>query len=323
MKKLVTILSVVVLCGLAWLGVAQEKPGAGLTFAFIDHGDPADPFHAKIVLGWREAAAAFGASTVEYFCYGDVAKTVDYMYAAIAAGVNGIFVFSVDPQGLHPAVRTAVEKGIAVALMSSRDPVYGPEVVPFIGFDLVDQGYTLGKYIAGQLKSLGKTRDVHVAFFAEFIAPYSAMRRQGILKALDDAGITYIAPDTFGLGEDVAKIVDTIKSYLLAHPETDVIIGLGSLTTPGGYMALKALGYAPGRVLWYGFDLNPETLEGIKAGYGASNVDEVFNYGFLGFITVYLKAKYHFVVGDLPVATAMVDKSNVEEYIHWVEKGIK
>ncbi|MEM1589775.1 MAG: substrate-binding domain-containing protein [Thermoproteota archaeon] len=320
MKKLIGVL----LIGMAVLcGVAQEKPGAGLTLAFIDHGDPADPFHAKIVLGWREAAAAFGVNAIEYFAYGDVAKTVDYMYAAIAAGVNGVFVFSVDPHGLHPAVKTAVEKGIAVALMSARDPFYGPEVVPFIGFDLAEQGYTLGKYIAQQLKTAGKTKDVRVAFFAEFIAPYSALRRQGILKALDDAGVSYIAPDTFGLGEDMAKIVDTIKSYLLAHPETDVIIGLGSLTTEGGYLAMKALGYAPGRVLWYGFDLNPGTVEGIKAGYGASNVDEVFNYGFLGFIAVYLKAKYNFIVGDLPVATVMVDRSNVENFLYWVEKGIK
>lgn len=320
MKKLLSLLLISVA---VFLGVAQEKPGVGLTFAFIDHGDPADPFHAKIVRGWREAAAAFGVNVVEYFAYGDVAKTVDYMYAAIAAGVNGIFVFSVDPHGLHPAVKAAVEKGIAVALMSARDPVYGPEVVPFIGFDLFEQGYTLGKYIAQELKKIGKTVNVHVAFFAEFIAPYSTLRRQGVTKALDDAGISFVAPDTFGLGEDMAKIVDTIKSYLLAHPETDVIIGLGSLTTEGGYSALKALGYAPGRVLWYGFDLNPGTVEGIRAGYGASNVDEVFNYGFLGFIAVYLKAKYDFIVGDLPVATVMVDPSNVEKFMYWVELGIK
>lgn len=310
-------------CGLCPGVLAQEKPGEGLTFVYVDHGDPADPFHAKIVKGWKEAATALGVETTEYFCYGDVAKTVDYVYAAIAAGVDGIFVFSVDPKGLHPAVKKAVEKGIDVVLMSSRDPVYGPEQVPFIGFDLTDQGYTLGKYIAKQLKAAGLTEDVNIAFFAEFIAPYSTMRRQGILKALEDAGITYVAPDTFEVGEDVAKIVDTIKSYLLAHPETDVIIGLGSLTTPGGYMALKALGYPPGKVQWYGFDLNPETLEGIKEGYGASNVDEVFNYGFLACIALYLRAKYDFVVGDLPIATVMVNKSNVEEYIYWVEKGIK
>jgi len=325
MKKVV--LTVLVLAsailGVGLLGLAEAKPGEGLRFVYVDHGDPADPFHAKIVKGWTEAASALGVQATENFCYGDVAKTIDYVNAAIEAGVDGIFVFSVDPEGLHPSVERAIEKGIDVVLMSSRDPVYGPTEVPFIGFDLKEQGYTLGKYIAEQLKAAGLVSNVHIAFFTEFIAPYSTLRRQGVLQALEDAGITYIAPDTFEVGEDVAGIMDTIKTYLLAHPETNVIVGLGSLTTPGGVMALQALGYEPGKVLWFGFDLNPETIAGIRAGYGASNLDEVFNYGFYACMALYLRAKYDMVVGDLPIATVMVDRSNIEQYEYWVEQGIK
>lgn len=188
--------------------LAENKPGEGLKFTYIDHGDPADPFHAKIVSGWKEAAAALGVEATELFAYADLAKTIDYVNAAIAAEVDGILVFSVDPEGLHPSVQLAVEKGIDIVLMSSRDPVFGPEEVPFVGFDLEEQGYTLGKYIAKQLEAAGLVSDVNVAFFAEFLAPYSVLRRQGSLRALEDAGITYIASDIFAVGVDLGVVVD-------------------------------------------------------------------------------------------------------------------
>jgi len=121
----------------------EEAPAEEFTFIFIDHGDPADPFHAKIIKGWKEAGEKLGVTTNEQFAYNDFAKTIDYTNAAIAANVDGFVVFSVDPEGLHPSVQTAVEKGIEVVLMSSRDTVYGPEEVPFVGFDIEEQGHTL------------------------------------------------------------------------------------------------------------------------------------------------------------------------------------
>lgn len=303
--------------------LAENKPGEGLKFTYIDHGDPADPFHAKIVRGWKEAAAALGVEATELFAYADLAKTIDYVNAAIAAEVDGILVFSVDPEGLHPSVQLAVEKGIAIVLTSSRDPVFGPEEVPFVGFDIEEQGYTLGKYMAKQLEAAGLVSDVNIAFFAEFLAPYSVLRRQGSLRALEDAGITYIASDIFAVGVDLGVVIDKTKAYLLAHPDTAVLIGLGSLTTPAGGMVLQELGYKPGEVKWAGYDLMPETVESIKAGYGAANVDEVFNYGFSGCMTLYLRAKYDFIIGDITIATVMVDQTNIEDYVYWVERGIK
>ena len=300
------------------VGYAESELGEGLTFKYVNPGDPADPFHAKTVKGWNEAAKALKVNATVDFAYGDLGKAIDYVETAIALGVDGIFIFSLDPEGMHPYVKKAVEKGIAVAVMSSRDPVYGPDKVPFIGYGLAEQGYTLGKYLAERLED-----GANIAFFAEFLAPYSTLRRQGILQALDDAGLTYTAPDTFECGEELARAIDIIKTYLLAHPETDAVIGLGSVSTPSGTVALQDLGYEPGKVKWIGFDLLPETMEGIKLGYGASNADEVFNFGFNACIALYLKAKYDFVVGDMPVATAMVDDTNIEQYEYWVEKGIK
>ncbi|MCK4926201.1 substrate-binding domain-containing protein [Candidatus Aerophobetes bacterium] len=320
-KRCISIAVAIVLAAMLFVvgaGRAEAELGEGLNFVFVNAGDPANPFHAKIVKGWKEAVSALKVKATINFAYGDVSKSLDYIDVAIGLGIDGIYIFSLDPDGVHPYIEEALEKGIAVVLSSSRDPVYGPDQVPFIGYGLVEQGYTLGTYLARQLED-----GAHIALFAEFIAPYSDLRRQGILQAIDDAGLTYTAPDNFECGEDLARAVDIIKTYLIAHPETDAIIGLGSVTTPSGTVALQDLRYEPGKVKWVGFDLLPETVEGIKLGYGASNVDEVFNFGFNACIALYLKAKYDFVVGDMPVATAMVDKDTIEGFEYWVEKGIK
>lgn len=313
---LASIATMVVIVGSVGLvGAAETNPDEGLRFAYISHGDPGDPFHAAIVVGWLAAAETLGIDATVHFAHGCFATTIDLVDTMIAAEVDGIFVFSVDPDGLHPSVRLAVEKGINIVLMSSRDPVFGPEEVPFVGFDLEDQGYTLGRHMAAQLRAAGLVSDVNISFFAEFIAPYSVLRRRGFLRALANAEIGYIASDIFEVGVDMGVVFDTIKIHLLAHPETDVILGLGSLTTAAAVMALQALDFEPAEVKWTGFDLLPETVVGVRAGFGAVNVDEVFNYGFLGALTLYLRVKHGLVVGDLPVATVMVDLANIDEFV--------
>lgn len=300
--------------------VAEEA----LRFTHINASDPADPFISKISVGWKEACEKLGVKSEEYFAYADLAKMIDYTNTAIAANVDGIYVFnSLDAEALHPSIEAAIEKGIAVALVSSRDPVYGPDKVTFVGFDLEDQGHTSGVWLAEQLKASQLTSDVKVAFMAEFNAPYSQMRSAGTLKALDEAGITYIASEIYEVGIDLGVAIDKTKSYMLANPDTNALLGLGSLSSPATVMVLQELGYEPGEVKWCGYDLAPEVATGIQAGYGASNVDEVFNYGFLPAMALYLRAKYDFIVGDLPVATVMVDSTNIEDFLYWVDQGIK
>ncbi|MBM3705803.1 MAG: substrate-binding domain-containing protein [Actinobacteria bacterium] len=300
--------------------VAEES----LTFVHINASDPADPFISKISKGWQEACAKLGVNSQEQFAYADVAKMLDFTNAAIAADVDGIFVFnSLDAEALHPSVESAIEKGIAFALVSSRDTVYGPDEVTFVGFDIKEQGYASGKWLAEQLIASNMTENVNIAIMAEFNAPYSQARSQGTLEALDEADITYNASEIYEVGIDLGVAVDKVKSYMLGHPETNVLLGCGSLSSPATVMVLQELGYEPGEIKWCGYDLGNEVVAGIQAGYGASNVDEVFNYGFYPAIALYLRAKYDFVVGDLPIATVMVDSTNIEGFLSWVDQGIK
>jgi len=294
------------------------KPGEGLYFTYVSDSDPADPFQAKIVKGWEAAASMLGVNSVVNHSYADYAYQKDLVDAAIAAGVDGIFIFDVTPDEMHPSIANAVEAGIKVVTMSSRDPGYTPDVVPLVGYGMYDQGYVVGQYLAKTLEN-----GANIVFFCEVFAPYSQGRRGGILGALDDAGITYNELDWFEVGVEYAVVKDTVKAYILAHPELNAVIGLGSLTTPAGGMSLIELGYEPGDIAWAGFDLGDDTVTAIKAGYGAANVDEVFMFGFYGCLTLYLKCEYDLQKGDVTLATAMVDSTNIADFEYWVALGIK
>jgi len=287
-----------------------------LVFAFILYGDLAHPFLAEVVTGWNEACDLYGVDTTIGIGEYDAAKVINLVDAAIAADVDGIYTFTwQDPVGLTPLFQRAIDEGIQVVHMSVRNEAFSPAEVPFVGMNYVVQGHTLGTYWADRLTAEGRVTDVHIVTFLDNIAsPLELDRRQGFLNGLADGGIEYITSDPTQTDPDLTVALDIVKAYLLANPETDLIFGSGGTPTAACALALDSLGLAPGEVWFGGFDLLPETVAGIRAGYGATNVDEVFPYGFLGATALYLRVKHNLVIGDLPITTVMVDQTNIDEF---------
>ena len=292
--------------------VEEEK----LQFTLITAGDLANPWIAELARGWNAAMETLEVEGTIGLGEFDESKTVSLVDAAVAAEPDGLLVHVwYDPTGITPPIRRGIDKGMNIVKISPGIPGFSPEELPLVGIDIVAQGYTVGRYVAAQLKAKGLVSDVYVACFLETLAsPVEMDRRKGFLNALTDEGIEYTHIETAGVGMDLAGAIDMIKTYLLANLELDVIMGAGSVGTPAAVMALQDLGYAPGEVLWAGVDLVPENVAGVRAGYGAVNCDEIFSYGFLGATTLYLRAKYGLIIGNLPVNTVMVDQTNVDKY---------
>ena len=288
-----------------------------LVFAYILFGDLAHPFLAETVEGFQAACDLFGVDMTLSIADYDEAKMISLVDAAVAADVDAIFTFSwQDPVSLTPSFQRALDKGINVVHMSSKNPDFTPAEVPHIGFDVYDQGYTLGTDWVWRLTDEGLVTDVHIAtFLTKTDSPLELDRRQGFLDALADGGIEYTSSDPYPTDPTQAVAMDQMKAYLLAHPETDLIFGSGGTPTAACFQAVEALGFAPGEVWVAGFDLLPEAVVGVRAGYGACNQDEVFPYGFLGATALYLRVKYPpLLIENLPIATVMIDQTNVDEY---------
>jgi len=293
--------------------VVEEK----LEFAYILFGDLSHPFLAETAAGFEEACDLFGVDVTITVAEYDEAKMISLVDAAVAADVDGIFTFSwQDPHSLTPSVQKALDKGINFVHMSSKNPDFTPAEMPHVGFDIYDQGYTLGADWAKRLTTQGLVTDVQIGtFLTKTDSPLELDRRQGFLDALADGGIEYTSSDPYPTDPTQAVAMDQIKAYLLANPETGLIMGTGGTTTAACFQAVQALGFAPGEVWVAGFDLLPEAVVGVRAGYGACNQDEVLPYGFLGATALYLRIKHPpLLIGNLPIATVMIDQTNVDVY---------
>ena len=288
-----------------------------LEFAYILFGDLAHPFLAETAEGFTEACDLFGVDVTVSVAEYDEAKMISLVDAAVAADVDGIFTFSwQDPVSLTPSIQKALDKGINFVHMSSKNPDFTPAELPHIGFDVYDQGYTLGTDWAWRLEAEGLVTDVQIGtFLTKTDSPLELDRRQGFLDALTDGGIEYTSSDPYPTDPTQAVAMDQIKAYLLANPETGLIMGTGGTTTAACFQAVQALGFAPGEVWVAGFDLLPEAVVGVRAGYGACNQDEVLPYGFLAATALYLRIKHPpLLIGNLPIATVMIDQANVDVY---------
>lgn len=297
--------------------VPTESQGNKLHFVFVSHYGPESEWEARVISGWNAAIETLSAEVVgeTRFGEGDYTKTMDLVKTAVEEGdVDGLLILSYDLEGTTPLLQEGLDKGISIVTAAMKAKNFAPEQIPSTGLDYNAQGYIAGAYNAVKYKEAGLVKDVNIGFFAEMISEYSVERRAGFLRALDDAGITYKAQDTLETGMDLPKNLDMIKSYLITHDELNAIVCLGSVSTPAAATALKELGYEPGKVLWTGFDLSPAGAEGIRAGFGAINVDEAFNHGFYGAMILYEKVKFGLKIGNLPIFSIMVDPSNIDQY---------
>ena len=290
--------------------VAEEK----LQFAFVCAGPLTNIFIAEVIKGWDAACEPFGVESTEYLAEYDLAQTKNFFDSAIASNPDGIFLFQwYDPESFTPAIQGALDRGINIVTMTVRYPFTEKEV-PYIGFDYKEQGYEVGIYIAKKLKEEGKITNVQIGVFHDLIAsPLCIERAEGFYNALTDAGIDYEAFET-ETGEELSKATDVIRASIIAHPEWEVLYSTGDIPTMAAFKTLMDLGVEPGSVLCTGFNLEEEMIRGIRAGHGVVNSDEIFSYGFLPAVVLYMRIEYDAIVGDLPVNTVMIDQTNIDEY---------
>jgi len=156
----------------------------------------------------------------------------------------------------------------------------------------------------------------HVALPVEVPgAMYGVVRTQGILDAMKEYGITsYEIIDAGGLESSTVESREI--AYLLGHPETKFMIGLGGIVTDRITDSLKSAGYEPGEIIGGGFDCAPGTLNGLKEGYMEATIDQQqYLQGYYAIYVLYLMKKYGFAP-NIDTGGYLVDKDT----IGWIEK---
>jgi len=299
------------------------------TFYMVTHGTPGCPFWTVVQRGGEEAAKLYGVKLV-YLCpeVFDVKKVAELLESAVAAKPDGLVCPITDPTVFEPILRKAVEEGIPFICHNVADlrPIPEKEKIPYmayIGEDSYKCGYVLMKHTIEKMKKKG-VKPVHVLFGVhEAGNVVHETRAQGSIDALKEEypEATY---EKVIVTYDLTKVKEITKSYLAAHPETNIISNFNSVVGYTSYLAAKEAGRKPGvDIFCHTHDLSPELVEPIKKGEYAGCVgQQQYLQGYLPVVFLYLYKEHGFKpVGTISTGPFIADETNVDEVAERVKAG--
>lgn len=312
--------------GLASLTAAQAAP---LNIVFTIHSSASNTFWQTVQNGFKDACALIQANCQMVFTQteGSIVQQQANMQAALARNPDAMITTVVDAKAFDSILNEAHQKGVVV-IAANVDALAGaPDYswLAFIGQNFVPAGYSLGQSIA---KHFPKSGPIHVLVGVS--APgqsWSEQRAQGVVnfleaykKANPDRKVTW---DKIDSGTDLAKTGSRVGAYLLAHPDTTAYFDTGYWCA-GVAQVLKDRGVAPGKVLLGGFDLVPEVLQQMKAGYVQALVDQQpYEQGFMPVMEVYLDKKAGVSPTDINTGNAVVTPNEVDKVMKLAKEHLR
>jgi simple sugar transport system substrate-binding protein len=298
-----------------------------LNIVFTCHSATTNSFWQAVKLGFDDACAKVGAKGQFIFVQteGSIEQQVANMEAAIAGKPDALITSLVDNNAFAGVLKDAREKGITV-IASNVDATAGPEIglrQAFIGQNFIPAGTTLGKRLSALFPKEGP---IHVLVGVS--APgqnWAEQRAQGIMNGLEafkkanpDRQVTIERIDS---GTDLAVVSDRVGAYLNAHPDTTAYFDTG-FWHAGVAKVLKDRNIAPGKVLLGGFDLVPQVLEMMKAGYIQIEIDQQpYAQGFLPVMEVYLNKNVGLAPADIDTGEGVITPEQVDSIMALSKQG--
>ena len=281
-----------------------KDPAATLKVNYIIHAACANVFYEPLLFGAKKAAEDFNIDLTIQCADGDLESHNDLIQTGIASGVDGIIDQMSVPDTFNDAIQKARDAGITVIAASIDDP--GTARQAFFGQNFVDSGYIIGQRM---VKDHGLGADDFCVCPVEFPElTYAVDRYAGVKRALDEAGV---ASEMIGVTGVVEDSLNTVTEYLIGHPDTTCIIGLGN--TPTSVLPQAAEDAGMEGLPNGGFDVNPRIMENINAGLTTATMDQQpFLQGYLPVMFVALNQRYGIQPSDLNTGVGIVDKTNAD-----------
>ncbi|MBV9220033.1 MAG: sugar ABC transporter substrate-binding protein [Methylobacteriaceae bacterium] len=324
MRKLLFGASLLAL-GLIAAATAQAEP---LNIVFTHHSSASNPFWQAVKKGFDDACAKLQASCQMIFTQteGSVEQQAANMQAAIARKPDALITTIVDNNAFTGILKDARDKGIIV-IASNVDATEGPAKTirqAFIGQGFIPAGYTLGKTMADFFP-----KDGPINALVGVSTPgqnWSEQRAAGVMKFLEEYKKTSgreVNVKRLDTGTDGAVVSDRVGAYLNANPNTTVYFDTG-LWHAGVARVLTDRGISPGKVLLGGFDLVPEVLQQMKAGYIQVEIDQQpYMQGFMPVMEIYLSKTVGLAPADIDTGQGVVLQKDVDGLMDLSKKGMR
>lgn len=270
-------------------------------------------FFGVVNQGVMDAAEDQGVTVDIQFGEEDPVQTSTILETAIANGVDAIALGLADDEAYDQALCDATEKGIVVVTMNIDDSkgAEGTCRLAFMGQNFIDAGYALGKRMIEE-HGIGEGDLV----FTPVEAPegtYAVLRHEGVQKALSEVGAT---SELLGVTNDHGTALNMMTQYLLGHPDTKAVIGLGQTPTSQAVQAIRDTGMD---IPAGGFDISESILQNIADGDLTAAVDQQpYSQGYYAVTQAALAAKYGLYPSEMNTGGAgLVDSTNYQDAVEW------
>jgi len=257
-----------------------RKAEGELNIMIITNG--ISPFWDPMVVGMQKAAAEVG-------CKADwagpqnstVAEQRRLVEDAVAKGVDGIAISSIEDKSSVPIIELAASKGIPVITFDSDSP--SSKRIAYIGTNNYRAGEAAGNAAVKLLPSGGK----FVGFVGNISAPNAQQRRDGFVAAAKAGNIelTQVLDDNKNASRARRNVEDVMQR---SGTEIQGFLGLFSYNGPAIVQAVtNANKRADYKIV--AFDAEPGTLQALEKGtVDATVVQKPYQFGYLSTKLLYL-----------------------------------
>ena len=287
---------------------------------------------------WQTVAAGFNKAAAQYKVTAKIAGPDGHdpqaeqavLHQAIAAKPAGILISVADAALLEPEINAAISAGIPVITVDSDAP--GSRRLYFIGTNNREAGRLGGQRVIQKLGGRG-----NVAFFTLASQSNTKERLEGYKDIFATRPDIHIV-EVVDIQGDATKAFDWAQVAMAqtGPKKVDAFISLESSSSKALAEVVKRMNATDRLVV--GWDLNPDTLDKIKAGEIDSTVaQKPFSMGYVGLKA--LDEVFHAPAKQLnkdfaadsfspyPVfvdtGTSLVQKANVDLYLASQEEGTK
>jgi simple sugar transport system substrate-binding protein len=295
--------------------MAQDSANdwSGINILVLHWSQSSNPFFGPVNAGAEDAAEDQGVTVDVQFGEEDPVVTSNILETAIANGVDAIALGLADDEAYDSTLCDATERGIVVITMNIDDSegADGTCRLAFIGQNFVEAGEALGRRMIEE-HGIGDGDLV----FTPVEAPegtYAVLRHQGVQNALDEVGAR---SEMLGVGNDHGAALNLMTQYLLGHPETVAVIGLGQTATSQAVQSIRDAGL---EIPAGGFDISDSILQNIADGDLTAAVDQQpYSQGYYAVTQAALAVKYGLYPSEMNTGGAgLVDTSNYEAAVEW------
>ncbi len=264
-------------------------------------------FYAKIQEGAQEAGKALGikVDVMAPTTANNLAEQVSMIETCISSGYTGIATVVWDPDGFADVLKKAKDAGITVVSLNQNSGKDDGTV--FVGQDLEDSGYMLGKYMFGEvMKGKGK-------YIIASCAPADSAliaREQGIKRAAKEfPEIEFV--DLVDITTDLTTAVGVIENAYLANPDVTAFLGVDVFSEAiGTFIEANKLN---GKVFGAGYDLTEGTLQHVKNDAMQLTIGQnPFLQGYYPVIQLFTETKFGYDTLNMNTGAFLVTKDNVE-----------